>query len=195
MESQDSESAGAASPEDVPAGLITDSAGRDLFPEIYGELRALANVWFRSQPSNHTLQPTALVHEAFLRLSKGEPGKVYDRTHLLATVARAMRQILIDHARRRGASKRGGNLARVQLDSVALATEDQQLDFEVLHEALRELEKLNPRQADIVELRFFGGLTIEETSEVLGVAPRTVRHDWQFARAWLLHRIKGSSSR
>lgn len=159
----------------------------ELFSLVYEELRGIAKCWFRNQPLNHTLQPTALVHEAYLKIAEGSGSRFQDRTHLLATVARAMRQILVDHARRRKAYKRGGDRSRVQLESVGLTVPGESLDFEDLHQALQRLEGFNERQSKIVELRFFGGLTIEETARHLSVSPRTVKLDWQFARAWLLN--------
>lgn len=168
-------------------GAVSRADGSELFEMVYDELRALARSWFRHQPKHHTLQPTALVHEAFLRLADVAPERVKDRTHFLATAASAMRQILVDHARRRNAQKRGAGRSRVPLDGVTLSNGESELDLEVLHQSLEDLERLNPRQSRIVELRFFGGLTVAETALVLGIGERTVKLDWQFARAWLLN--------
>ncbi|MGE3164414.1 MAG: sigma-70 family RNA polymerase sigma factor [Planctomycetota bacterium] len=177
---------GAARPSSGQASERRHPGGSELFETVYDELRALARSWFRRQPKHHTLQPTALVHEAFLRLADVAPERVKDRTHFLATAASAMRQILVDHSRRRNAQKRGAGRSRIPLDGVALTHGESELDLEVLHQSLEDLERLNPRQSRIVELRFFGGLTVVETAEVLGIGERTVKLDWQFARAWLL---------
>ena len=163
----------------------------ELFSAVYDDLCAVAQNLFRSQPVGHTLQPTALVHEAYLRLARSGQANVNDRTHALAVGAKMMRQILIDHARRRGADKRGGNVQRVMLDSVTLADKPEGVDFLDLQDALTRLERLSPRQSEVVELRFFGGLTNEEVAQVLGVTSRTVRSDWQFARAWLINELYG----
>lgn len=187
-------------PASFPAGSIevpspdspTERPG-EIFGRVYGELRRIAEQWFRMQPAGHTLQPTALVNEAYLRFAKLEGDAFANRAHLLATIAKAMRQILIDHARATTARKRGGGRSRIQLDAIQLAapseTESEHIDLERLHGCLEKLERLNHRQAEIVELRFFGGLTIDETAQVLEVSPRTVKLDWQFARAWLLSEL------
>ncbi len=174
-----------ASPPEVAASTDANRP-QDQFALAYDELRRMAELWFRGQPIEHTLQPTALVHEAFLRIAKSD-GQYRDATHLLATVARAMRQILVDHARRRGADKRSPNRTRVMLIEEALGSSEDEpgVDVERLHDSLERLRVLSSRQADIVELRYFGGLTVKETADVIGVAPRTVKLDWQFARAWL----------
>ena len=150
-------------------------------------LHALAEQWFAQQPADHTLQPTALVHEAYLRLA-GESNRHWrgNRTHVFALAARAMRQVLIDYARRRSAAKRGRSWGRVTLSEAAGAGERRDVDLIALSEALDKLAHLNERQCRIVELRFLAGLTVEETAEALGVSPRTVKLDWRMARAWLL---------
>ncbi|MEM7232710.1 MAG: ECF-type sigma factor [Planctomycetota bacterium] len=164
-----------------PPPIQTDSATAELMTSVYEDLRRLAHRWFNDQPAGHTLAPTALVHEAYLRLARS--GRPHDRSHALALAATAMRQILISHARGKKRIKRGGSWQRVSL--APIATEDGELDFEVLYEALERLEKLNPRQARIVDLRYFGGLTIEECARALSISARTVKVDWQMARAWL----------
>ena len=169
-----------------------DSPKNELFSAVYDDLVLVAQNLFRSQPVGHTLQPTALVHEAYLRLARSGKAQVNDRAHALAVGAKMMRQILVDHARRRGADKRGGGGQRVMLDSVTLADQPEGIDFIDLQEALTRLEKLSPRQSEVVEMRFFGGLTNDEVGEVLGVTSRTVRSDWQFARAWLIHELYGA---
>ncbi len=167
-----------APPSDADAALLAD---------VYAELRRLATSYFRRQPSAHTLQPTALVHEAWLRLAKQSEGTWRGREHFLAVAATAMRQILTDYARRRGAAKRGGDLARVTLSdasSEALGA-GQLVDVIALDAALIKLADLNPRHHRLVEMRVFGGLTVAEASTVLGVSPRTLDADWRFVKAWL----------
>jgi RNA polymerase sigma-70 factor, ECF subfamily len=167
-----------------------ESAAARLLPILYAELRALAGAYFRGQPVNHTLQPTALVHDAYLRLVNQPPGQWNNRAHFMAVAATAMRQILTDHARRKKSDKRGGDWQRVGLD-VALAREtggeggDADLDLVALDEAMSKLEAHDPRKHRIVELRFFGGLTVDEVAVVTGVSKTTVESDWRAARAWL----------
>ncbi len=161
------------------------AAAKELFPLVYKKLHSLAQRWFRSQPANHTLQPTALVHEAYLRLAE-KSSRWHDRAHFLAIAAIAMRQILVSHARRRKALKRGIGWHRVTLHDIADAPATLDVDLEVLEEALQKLERLNQRQSHIVELRFFGGLTVEQVAQHLSMSPRTVTLDWRMARAWLL---------
>ena len=163
-----------------------------LFQEAYDHLRNIAAAHFRRQPGSHTLQPTALVHEAWLRLAASSTADPSDAEHLLALASRAMRHALVDHARIRNAEKRGGgpnaHWARITLSDVqANATA---FDVLALNEAIEELQKLDPRQASIVELRFFGGLTVDQTATVLGVSPRTVSLDWEMARGWLWDRLQ-----
>jgi RNA polymerase sigma-70 factor (ECF subfamily) len=170
----------------------------DLLPRVYDELRALADAYMRRERAGHTLQPTALVHEAFLRLLRLPPGSVQNRVHFFALAAQAMRRILADHARRHRAAKRGGNAVRVPLELVeggapaAPAGDDVAADD--LDAALEDLAKLDERQARVVELRFFGGLSIEETAEVLAVSPATVKRDWLVARAWLHRELRGGTA-
>lgn len=172
----------------------SDLVPEQIFGRVYDELRAMAEQWFRMQPAGHTLQPTALVNEAYLRFAKLSGDGFANRAHLLATIAKAMRQILVDHARANSARKRGGGKSRVQLDAVQLEApsevESEFVDLERLQSVLLKLERLNSRQSEIVELRFFGGLTIDETAQVLEISPRTVKLDWQFARAWLMSELR-----
>jgi RNA polymerase sigma factor (TIGR02999 family) len=173
------------------------SALDDLLPRVYDELRALADSYMRRERAGHTLQPTALVHEAFLRMLRLPPGSVQNRVHFFALAAQAMRRILADHARRHRAAKRGGSAVRVPLELVeagapaSAAGEDVAADD--LDAALEDLAKLDPRQARVVELRFFGGLSIEETAEVLAVSTATVKRDWLVARAWLHRELRGAT--
>jgi len=162
-----------------------------ILPFVYDELRRLAAANMRHERRGHTLQPTALAHEAYLRLVSSPGLSVQDRAHFMVLAARAMRQVLADHGRRRHAVKRGQNPVRVTLSDLAAAP--MAVDAEDLENALEALARLDERQAQVVELRFFGGLTIEETAEALEVSPATVRRDWTLARAWLHREISGDS--
>jgi RNA polymerase sigma factor (TIGR02999 family) len=156
-----------------------------LFPVIYDELRRVARARLRHERAGHTLAATELVHEAFFRLVRLDRIDWRSRAHFLAVASRAMRQVLLDHAERRDAGKRGGGLRAVTLERLPLAHEDDAGDAAALCEALARLEELQPRQARVVECRFFGGLSLEETAEALGVSEATVSRDWTVARAWL----------
>jgi RNA polymerase sigma-70 factor (ECF subfamily) len=156
----------------------------ELVQEIYGKLRALAGSYFRGQPSAHTLQPTALVHEVFLKLAAADPDTWKDRSHFLAIAATAMRQILTDQARRRRAGKRGGQRERVTLSGIAAERGDE-VDVIALDQILGRLHALDVRQARLVELRFFAGMTEDEAAAALGVSVRTVQKDWRRVKAWL----------
>lgn len=160
-----------------------------LLPAVYADLRRQAARQLRREAAGHTLQPTALVHELFLRLAGQRCLQWESRSHFLAVCAGLMRRVLVDHARRRQRVKRGGLLCRVELDSEAAPARERDLDLVALDQALRELQALDEQQARLVELRFFGGLTTEESASVLGVSPRTVKRDWRSARAWLLGRL------
>lgn len=168
------------------------TAAMELEPTLYADLREVAAAHLARERPDHTLQPTALVHEAFLRLSKsGRMG--LERKDLVCLASRAMRCILVDHARRRRAEKRGGGGVRVPLDRAIARYEHGGLDLLELHSALEKLERAEPGLARIVELRFFGGLTEEETGAELGVSVRTVRRGWSFARLWLAAELKRDS--
>ncbi|HUU94793.1 MAG TPA: sigma-70 family RNA polymerase sigma factor [Phycisphaerae bacterium] len=170
------------------------SAAERLFPIVYDELRALAASYFVNQPSDHTLQPTALVNEAFLRLVDQTRIEWKSRAHFLAVAARAMRQILIDHARRRAAVKRGGDLCRVTMAegvTPITASDPEMLD---LDEALKRLAAMDERQSKLVELRFFGGMTVEEVAHVLDVSKTTVESEWRMARAWLRRELTSGNT-
>jgi RNA polymerase sigma factor (TIGR02999 family) len=158
-----------------------DEAVRALVPLVYDELRRVAHRYLRNERREHTLQSTALVHEAYLRLEK-QGAKIENRSHLLAICAGLMRQILVDHARTRGANKRDGG-ERVTLDGLPLKTRS--VDLVALDDVLKELAKLDPQQSHIVELKFFGGLSIEEISELLGISPMTIKRRWSSAKLWL----------
>jgi RNA polymerase sigma factor (TIGR02999 family) len=174
----------------ITALLAELSAGnRDvesrLIPQVYGELRRLAAHYMRSERGNHTLQPTALVNEAYTRLVQQPQIPWQSRAHFFATASHLMRHILVDHARARRAGKRGGLQRQVTLDDALLPSSERTMDVLILDEALENLAQFDPRQARIVELHFFGGLTFAEIALVLKVAERTVKRDWSMARAWL----------
>jgi RNA polymerase sigma factor (TIGR02999 family) len=167
-----------------------DEAARDqLLPLIYAELRSRAACRLRRERHGHTLQPTALVHEAYLRLV-GQEVAWKNRAHFFALASEMMRRILVDHARGRNRDKRAGGWTRVELDDAVAMAEQRDVDLVLLDQALAELTVLDPQQGRIVELRFFGGMTLEETAQVLGVSPATVTRDWTLARAWLYRRLK-----
>lgn len=165
----------------------------ELLPVVYQELRRLAGAYLRREKPGQTLQPTALVHEAYLRLMKDRPGRWQNRAHFCAIAANAMRQILIERARARNAQKRWGGQARITLDDAVAAEPGESLDLLALDRALERLAALDPEQARIVELRFFGGLTVEETAEALDISPATVKRHWAVARAWLARELEGAS--
>jgi len=165
-----------------------------LFPALYAELKRQAAGYLRGERAGHTLQPTALANETYLRLIGRRDFPWQNRAHFMASAARAMRSILVDHARRRRAQKRGGGREQVPLDAT-MALEDQRpVAFDDLDRALQELARRSERQARVVELRYFGGLSTEETGEVLGVSPVTVKRDWATARAWLFRELSESES-
>jgi RNA polymerase sigma-70 factor, ECF subfamily len=170
------------------------SAAERLFPLVYDELRALAASYMRHERADHTLQPTALVHEAFLKLIEQTNVDWKNRAHFFAVAAQAIRRILIDHARRHNAQKRGGEFQRVTLEDAAPAGVGRTLDLVALDDALTRLNTMNERQARIVELRFFGGLTGEEVAHVLGLSRTTIADEWAIARAWLLKELGGTLS-
>jgi RNA polymerase sigma-70 factor (ECF subfamily) len=168
-----------------------DQAARDeLMPLVYEELRRLAHQCMRRERQGHTLQTSALVNEAYLRLVDQKSISWQSRAHFLGIAARLMRQVLVDYARKRRYAKRGGDQHRVPLDDVMIISQERAADVMALDEAMNDLAKIDPRQSQIVELRFFGGLSIEETAEVLGVSPGTVMRDWTLAKAWLRRAVK-----
>ena len=162
-----------------------EAAGEQLFPILYGELRRQAARYMRRERRNHTLEPSGLVNEAYLRLAGAPDLDWHSRAQFFAIAARVMRQVLVDHARRRRAAKREGCLVTLT-DAEAPAAPLELLDLE---DALNELAVLDPRQARVVELRYFGGLDVEETADVMELSARTVKREWQTARAWLQHRL------
>ena len=182
---------------DTFAETLKDVAAGDpralerILPVVYQELRRLAAGFLKGERAGHTLQPTALAHEAYLRLV-GRQIAWQGRKHFMAVAGRAMRAVLVDHARRRNAVKRGGGEAPVTLDTGVIAAGSRPVAFDDLDRALSDLALRSERQARVVELRYFGGLSIEETGEVLGISPMTVKRDWVTARAWLYRELTGS---
>ena len=168
----------------------------DLMPLVYGELRAIAGKQLQHERRNHTLQATALANEAYLRLVDQKDVDWKGRAHFLAVAAEAIRRILVDHARKRGAAKRGGGAAQVTLtlgDALQTTDDQNEVDLLALDEAMRELAALSDRQSRVVELRFFGGLSVGETAYTLGVSERTVKGDWRVAKAWLRRQLDDPS--
>ncbi len=165
------------------------SAFDKLFPLVQDELRRIARRQMSHERPGHTLQATALVNEAYLKLAGHEGFEWQNRAHFYAVCAQVMRHILIDHARAHARDKRGGGTIHVSLEEVAVISEEQADEYLALDEALRFLESVDPQKGKIVELRYFGGLSVDETAEVLDISPRTVRREWQRSRAWLYKMI------
>ncbi len=160
-----------------------------LFPLVYDELRRLASGYMRREKDYHTLQTTALVHEAYMRLVDQTQADWKDRAHFFGIAARLMRQILVDHARTRDAQKRGGDVTKIELDEAVSFTGEKDLNLVALDDALQTLATFDVTQSRIVELRFFGGLTLQETAEVLNISASTVKREWGLAKAWLRREI------
>ncbi len=176
--------------QDVTKFLIAwnegDQSGLDqLLPAVYDELRRLARGYLRRERSDHTLQATALVHEAYLRLINQQQVTWQNRAHFFGVAAQMMRRILVNHAVAKAADKRGGQATKLSIDEAVSFAAERQVDLIALDDALKTLEQLDPQQSRVVELRFFGGLSIEETAEVLSVSPATVKREWQTAKLWL----------
>ncbi len=190
-----------SSPPEMPESeesLVETYRGRpespeELFGMVYHELRQVARAYMRRERADHTLQATALVNEAYLRLFDGQAFRWENRKHLFCTVARSMRRVLMDHARKRGAERHGGAFQKIALDDQGPAIFRDLPEFLALGEALDRLAQLNPRQAQVVELHSFAGLTEEEAAEVLDVSVKTVKNDWRFAKAWLKTEMGGPS--
>jgi RNA polymerase sigma-70 factor, ECF subfamily len=170
-----------------------EAALKKLIPLVYRELRRLAHRYMRQERPGHTLQTTALIHEAYQRLIDTPNVGWQDRTHFFAVCAQLMRRILVDHARSRGCQKRIGNIRLVPLEEAMMATSERTKDLVALDAALTALSAVDPRKGQVVELRFFGGLTAEETSQVLKVSPDTVLRDWKMAKVWLLRELAGGA--
>jgi RNA polymerase sigma factor (TIGR02999 family) len=168
-----------------------NGALEDLLPLVYGELRRLAAHRLRQERPDHTLQPTALVHEAYLRLVDQRRVRWQNRAHFYGVAAHIMRRILVDQARARKADKRGGEWQRVTLTDNKTPNESRDVDVLALDNALQRLATLDPQQERIVELRYFGGLTLEETAEVVGISTATVKREWAIAKAWLRAELSG----
>jgi RNA polymerase sigma factor (TIGR02999 family) len=188
-------------PTTPPSGTVTallrawgdgdDAALEQLTPLVEAELRRLARAYMARERRDHTLQATALVNEAFLRLTEARRVRWQDRAHFLGISARLMRRVLVDHARARGYRKRGGGAERVTLVEELVASPELALDVIALDRALDALAAVDVRKSRVVELRYFGGLSLEETAEVLHVSPDTVKRDWRLAKLWLLHELEG----
>jgi len=180
----------ARSPQEVTQLLVAwrngDEAARDeLMPLVYQELHRLAHQYMSRERPGHTLQTSALVNEAFLRLADQRDVQWQNRAHFIGIAGQMMRRILVDYARNRGYAKRGGSALQVSLDEELIVSEERSAEVVALDDALQSLARLDERKSRLVELRFFGGLSIEETAEVLGVSPGTVMRDWTLAKAWL----------
>ena len=174
-------------------GAGDKTAGEELWPKLFAELKRLAHRQISGENVGHTLQSGALVNELYLRLTDWGNTQWQNRAQFFAMCARMMRQILVDHARSRLTEKRGGGAPRVALDQVHLFSDPTGARFLELDDALKQLEKIHPRKSEVVEMRFFGGLSVDETAEVLNVSRLTVIRDWKFSRAWLLCVLKGEN--
>jgi len=167
-------------------------AEEQMFADVYAEMRTIAGRYLRRERKSHTLQPTALVHEAYLKLVGPTHVDWQGRAHFLAVAAHAMREILVDHARRHKAAKRGRNRRRIALDVDLMAESSRDIDLLALEDALSKLAKLDPRQAKMIELRFFGGLSVAEVAKVMEMSKRSVEREWTMVRAWLRRELRGS---
>ena len=183
------------SPEEV-TDLLNDWGNGDqealnrLMPLVYDELHRLASRYLRHERVGHTLQTTALVHEAYLKLVDQKKANWLNRVQFFAAAAKVMRHVLVDYARSRKAAKRGGDYCRLSLDEAAISSQDKDADLLVLNEALDNLAAIDAQQSRVVELRVFGGLTVEDTAEALGISARKVKREWSMAKAWLHQQIK-----
>jgi RNA polymerase sigma-70 factor (ECF subfamily) len=172
-----------------------ETALAQLVPLVEAELRRLARAYMARERKGHTLQPTALVNEAFLRFIDARHVRWQDRAHFIGIAARLMRRVLVDHARSRGYQKRGGGVERVMIEEARFVAAEPALDVVELDRALEAFAAVDARRSQVVELRFFGGLTAEETAEVLHVSAETVKRDWRLAKLWLLRELKGEAGR
>ena len=187
-------------PREQVTRILVDWSGGDedapsrLMPLVYEELRRLARSYLQSERPDHTLQATALVHEAYLQLVDQETATWQNRAHFFGAAARSMRRILVDHARRHGAEKRGGGLQKLSFDEALDLAAERAVDLVALDDALQDLASFDQRQSDIVEMRFFGGLTNEEIAETLNISSRTIKREWRLAKAWLRREITGEKA-
>src|SRR5262245_42326647 len=172
-----------------------EAALEQLVPLVETELHRLARAYMSRERKGHTLQATALVNEVFLRFAHPTKLRWQDRAHFIGIAARLMRRVLVDHARSRGSRKRGGAVHQVPLDEARLVTPEMPLDVIAVDRALEAFAKIDPRKSQIVELRFFGGLTVEETADVLGISVETVKRDWRVAKLWLTRELQGKAPR
>jgi len=172
-----------------------ESALAELTPLVHDELHRLARRQMRNERAGHTLQTTAVVNEAYLKLIDLARVRWQDRAHFFAMAARLMRHILVDYARAHASAKRGGEVLAVSLDEAAVVSTEPSTDLVAIDDALRALAQLDARKSQVVEMRFFGGLTVQETADALGVSPETVMRDWQFAKKWLLRELSNRGGR
>jgi len=170
-------------------------AGREVVARVYDELHRIASREMRRERPGNTLQTTALIHEAYLRLAGAHSLEIHSRGHFFAIASQQMRRVLVDHARAAGSQKRGGGVIRLDLESVRVGGEDPDAQLVRLDDALSDLERLDPRPAKVVELKYFGGYTDREVAEALGVSLTMVRREWEFARSWLFEQMSGPSRR
>jgi RNA polymerase sigma-70 factor, ECF subfamily len=169
----------------IECGNGNQAALDQLFPLVYAELHRMARHYMCMQHSGHTLQTTALIHEAYLRLAGDSDNRWQNRAHFFAVAAKSMRHVLVDHARAHQTDKRGGEKHTLPLDEAIVVSGERMAEIVALHDALTDLAKLNPRQSQVVELKYFGGLSVEEIAQTLKVSPQTVMRDWRAAKAWL----------
>jgi RNA polymerase sigma-70 factor, ECF subfamily len=182
-------------PNEITERLIAWGAGDraaldQLLPIVYQELRRMAGIYLRRENSGHTLQPTALVHEAWLRLIDQTRVDWRNRAQFFGVAARMMRRILVDHAKAKHREKRGGDIVKLSLDDLINLSQERTADLLALNDALDELTRIDERKSRVVELRFFGGFSVEETAQILEVSPETVMRDWKMAKAWLYQQIR-----
>lgn len=163
-----------------------------MMPLVYDELRVMAKRYMNSQPSGHTLQTTALIHEAYLKLAKDKDNRFENRKHFFGVAAQAMRHILVDHARSKRSEKRGGSAKVVSLENAPVVSTERASEIIALDDALKALEQLDERKGRVVELRYFGGFSVEETADVLNISVETVTRDWRFAKTWLLRELQSN---
>jgi RNA polymerase sigma factor (TIGR02999 family) len=170
------------------------SALEELIPIVYEEMRKIAKRYMNQQAGNHTLQTTELIHEAYLKLIENKEKEWHNRAHFFGVAAQAMRHILVDYARTKHRQKRGGNDFRITFDENFVMLKDNSGEIIALNEALETLAKLDKRKVSVVEMKFFGGLTMEEIAEVLQISPETAKRDWKFSRTWLLRELANAKS-